>query len=156
MRTTVRILASAGALAIGVVCEQPPATSSALACVATPRSTTRTTSVSSLGRSWTAARGKLIAVNPTGARYDGLISAPGGENDNSDWDGIWDAATRRDATGWTAEILIPIHTLSFNADLRQWHFNVQRRIQRRLETDRWAFPARQYQVTQTSRAIMAC
>ena len=29
---------------------------------------------------------------------------------------------------------------------------MQRRIQRKLETDRWAFPARQYQVTQTSRA----
>ena len=36
--------------------------------------------------------------------------------------------------------------------MHEWHFNVQRRIQRRLETDRWAFPARQYQITQTSRA----
>src|SRR5205085_8182975 len=36
--------------------------------------------------------------------------------------------------------------------LHEWDFNVQRRIQRRLETDRWAFPARQYQITQTSRA----
>ena len=45
-----------------------------------------------------------------------------------------------------------MQTLSFNADLREWHFNVQRRIQRRLEIDRWAFPARQYQITQTSRA----
>ena len=56
------------------------------------------------------------------------------------------------SSGWSAEILIPVQTLSFNPDLREWHFNVQRRIQRRLETDRWAFPARQYQLTQTSRA----
>ncbi|MGH9321851.1 MAG: DUF433 domain-containing protein [Vicinamibacteria bacterium] len=48
--------------------------------------------------------------------------------------------------------LDPIETLSFNPKLRQWHFNVQHRIQRKLETDRWAFPARQYLVTQTSRA----
>jgi hypothetical protein len=93
----------------------------------------------------------VFSVNPSGARYDGLIN-PGGESDNPDWDGIWEAATERTATGWNAEIWIPIQTLSFNPSLREWHFNVQRRIQRTLETDRWAFPARQFQVTQTSRA----
>jgi hypothetical protein len=95
--------------------------------------------------------GYVFAVNPSGARYDALIN-PGGETDNPEWDGIWDAATTRSEIGWTTEIFIPIQTLTFNPNLRQWHFNVQRRIQRRLETDRWAFPARQYQVTQTSRA----
>lgn len=150
-RTTVRVLASAGALAIGIVCEQPVADIVSF-------SVRRDAGLNSedhirvvLGPFMDGRSGYVFAVNPTGARYDGLI-APGGESDNSDWDGIWDASTRRSATGWTAEILIPIHTLSFNAGLRQWHFNVQRRIQRKLETDRWAFPARQYQVTQTSRA----
>jgi hypothetical protein len=150
-RTTVRVLASAGALAIGIVCDQPPGDIVSF-------SVRRDAGLNSedhvrlvFGPFMDGRSGYVFAVNPTGARYDGLI-APGGESDNSDWDGIWDAATRRTATGWTAEILIPIHTLSFNADLRQWHFNVQRRIQRQLETDRWAFPARQYQVTQTSRA----
>jgi len=151
MRTTVRILASAGALAIGVVCEQPPGDVVSFSVRRDAALNNEDHIRIVLGPFMDGRSGYVIAVNPTGARYDGLI-APGGENDNSDWDGIWDAATRRDATGWTAEILIPIHTLSFNADLRQWHFNVQRRIQRRLETDRWAFPARQYQVTQTSRA----
>jgi hypothetical protein len=42
--------------------------------------------------------------------------------------------------------------LTFKPGLREWHFNVQRRIQGRLETDRWASAARQYTVTQTSRA----
>jgi hypothetical protein len=45
-----------------------------------------------------------------------------------------------------------MQTLSFNPSLREWHFNVERRIQRLLETDRWAFAARQYRVTQTARA----
>ncbi|HTM34324.1 MAG TPA: DUF5916 domain-containing protein, partial [Vicinamibacterales bacterium] len=58
----------------------------------------------------------------------------------------------RNANGWTAEIWIPFLTLNFKPDLRSWHFNVQRRIQALLETDRWASAARQYQVTQTSRA----
>ena len=73
--------------------------------------------------------GYVFSVNPSGARYDGLIN-PGGESDNPDWDGIWEAATERTATGWNAEIWIPIQTLSFNPSLREWHFNVQRRIQR--------------------------
>src|SRR5205814_4398598 len=76
----------------------------------------------------------------------------GDASENADWDSIWEAATARTATGWSAEIRIPMQTLSFRPGLRQWHFNVQRRIQRRLETDRWAFAVRQYLVTQTSRA----
>ena len=95
--------------------------------------------------------GYVFAVNPSGARYDGLIN-PGGETVNADWDGIWEAATARLPTGWSAEIRIPILTLAFKPGLYEWHFNIQRRIQGRLETDRWASPNRQYQITQTSRA----
>jgi hypothetical protein len=95
--------------------------------------------------------GYVFAVNPSGARYDGLIN-PGGESDNPDWDGIWEAATARLPNGWSAEIRIPVQTIAFKPGLHEWHFNVERRIQRRLETDRWASPNRQYQLTQTSRA----
>ena len=95
--------------------------------------------------------GYVFAVNPSGARYDGLIN-PGGETDSPEWDGIWEAATSRGPHGWSVEIRIPVQTISFKAGLTEWHFNVQRRIQRLLETDRWASPLRQYQVTQTSRA----
>jgi len=42
--------------------------------------------------------GYVFAVNPSGARYDGLIN-PGGEHDNPDWDGIWEAATARTQSG---------------------------------------------------------
>jgi hypothetical protein len=149
--TTVRVLASQSAIAIGIVCEQDPndIVSFSVRRDAALNNEDHVRIV--LGPFMDGRSGYVIAVNPSGARYDGLI-APGGENDNSEWDGIWDAATRRTSSGWTAEILIPIHTLSFNANLHDWHFNVQRRIQRRLEIDRWAFPARQYQVTQTSRA----
>ena len=74
------------------------------------------------------------------------------KDENEEWDGIWEAATNRHADGWSAEIRIPIQTLSFNSALREWDFNVERRIESRLETMRWAFPARQYRVIQTSRA----
>src|SRR4029450_11545505 len=87
--------------------------------------------------------GYVFAVNPSGARYDGLIN-PGVETDNPDWDGIWEAAAARTPTGWSVELRIPAQTLAFKRGLHEWHFNVERRIQRRLEVDRWAFPARQY------------
>ena len=151
-KTVVRVLAGPKALVIGVVCDDPdPAGIVSF-------SVRRDASLASedhlrivLGPFLDGRSGYVFSVNPSGARYDGLIN-PGGETENPDWDGIWEAATKRTATGWSAEIWIPVQTLSFNPDLRSWHFNVQRRIQRRLETVRWAFPARQYQVTQTSRA----
>lgn len=95
--------------------------------------------------------GYVFAVNPGGARFDALVE-PGGENVNEDWDGEWQAATTRDATGWTAEIRIPIETLSFERDLEEWGLNLQRRVQRLQETSRWASPRLDYAVYQTSRA----
>jgi hypothetical protein len=151
-RTVVRVLASAKAIAIGIVCEDAEPQDIVSFSVRRDAGLNNEDHVRIvLGPFLDGRSGYVFAVNPSGARYDGLI-APGGESDNPDWDGIWDAATRRTASGWSAEIVIPVHTLSFNADLREWHFNVQRRIQRKLEIDRWAFPARQYQITQTSRA----
>ena len=95
--------------------------------------------------------GYLFAVNPSGARYDALIN-PGGTDANAEWDGIWDAATHRDGRGWSVEIWIPVQTLGFKRGLADWHFNVQRRIQRFQETDRWASARPDWTITQTSRA----
>jgi len=95
--------------------------------------------------------GYVFQVNPSGARYDALIN-PGGDSENSNWDGIWMAATRRDAGGWTAELWIPTQTLTFEKSLTSWHFNIERRVQRLQETDRWASPKRDWKLTQTSRA----
>jgi len=151
-RTIVRVLAGPKALVIGIVCDDPDPKG------IVSYSVRRDASLGSedhvrivLGPFLDGRSGYVFAVNPGGARYDGLI-APGGENENADWDGIWEAATARSAAGWSVEIRIPVQTLSFKPGLREWHFNVQRRIQRLLETDRWASPNRQYQVTQTSRA----
>ena len=93
--------------------------------------------------------GYVFAVNPNGARMDGLIAREG-EGEDRDWDGIWEASVRRSNEGWSAEIYIPIKTLRFKTGLNQWGFNVERRIQRHLETDRWAAPIRNYKVTHIS------
>ena len=95
--------------------------------------------------------GLIFAVNASGARYDALVSNRG-ESENSDWDAIWEARTQITASGWTVEIRIPIQSFSFNKNLREWGFNVERRIQRNQETIRWANIRRDQWFIQTSRA----
>ncbi len=151
-RTTVRVLAGPKALIIGIDCEQPPAVDVVSFNVRRDAALTQEDHVRLvLGPFMDGRSGYVFAVNPSGARYDGIVN-PGGENDNAEWDGIWDAVTVRRDGGWSAEVWIPFLTLSFKPGLDTWHFNVQRRIQGLLETDRWASAGRQYQVTQTSRA----
>lgn len=95
--------------------------------------------------------GYIFDVNPGGARYDALISNRG-EGENSNWDGIWEVATHKGSSNWSLELSIPIETLSFKTGLHSWYFNIERRIQRKQETDRWASPSPDYQITQISRA----
>ncbi len=150
--TRVRVLAGAKALVVGIECDQPPGTPVVSFSVRRDAALNQEDHVRVvLGPFMDGRSGYVFVVNPSGARYDGIIN-PGGESENAEWDGIWDAATVRHAGGWSAEIRIPFLTLSFKPGLRTWHFNVQRRIQGLLETVRWAAAARQFQVTQTSRA----
>ncbi|MGH7490998.1 MAG: DUF5916 domain-containing protein [bacterium] len=95
--------------------------------------------------------GYVFSVNPSGARSDGLVIEQG-EDVNSEWDAIWEAKTSRDDGGWSAEIRIPIKSLSFKKDLTEWGFNIQRRVQRSQETSRWSSAKRDFEIYQTSRA----
>ena len=95
--------------------------------------------------------GYVFAVNPSGARFDGLVSEQG-EEVNSAWDAVWEAKTSRDSRGWSAEIRLPIKSLSFKKGLTGWGFNVQRRVQRLQETSRWSGASRDHEIYQTSQA----
>jgi hypothetical protein len=95
--------------------------------------------------------GYVFAVNPEGARFDGLVE-PGGEDVSTEWDAIWEAATARTADGWSVELRIPVWSISFKKGLTEWHFNVQRQIKRLQELNRWASPRRDWEITQVSRA----
>jgi hypothetical protein len=151
-RTRVQVLADTQSIVIGILCDE--ADPSGIVSFSVRRDAVLNSEDHVrivLGPFADGRSGYVFAVNPTGARYDGLIN-PGGESDNPDWDGIWEAAPARLPTGWSAEIRIPVLSIAFKPGLHEWQFNVQRRIQRRLETDRWASPNRQYQITQTSRA----
>jgi hypothetical protein len=150
--TTVRVLADAHAVVIGIMClDREPSrivsfTKQRDAALDAEDNVTVVLDTFMDGRS-----GYVFQVNPSGARYDALIN-PGSSDANSNWDGIWDAATHRDARGWSVEIWLPVQTIGFKPGLTQWHFNVQRRIQRLQETDRWASARPDWSITQVSRA----
>jgi pimeloyl-ACP methyl ester carboxylesterase len=56
----------------------------------------------------------------------GAAGFTGGEGDLA-WDAVWDAATRIDAEGWTAEMRIPFSQLRFApADVQTWGLQLER------------------------------
>ena len=80
--------------------------------------------------------GVEMAVNPAGVKRDAAMHSDVVE-DNS-WDGIWDAATRIDSLGWTAEFRVPFSQLRFNkADEHTFGFGVWRDIARINQRDSW-------------------
>ena len=91
-----------------------------------------------------------FATNPAGALVDGLLFTNGQSNMN--WDAIWTVRTLRTDQGWSAEFAIPFKSLSFPSGRTVWGFNVARRIQRKLEDDRWSGARLQTQFFQVSEA----
>ena len=79
--------------------------------------------------------GYVFSINPNGARYDGLVSR--GTHINSQWDGVWQVKTARDDSGWSAEVAIPLNSLSFDPNEDRWGFNLSRNIRRKSERGRW-------------------
>jgi len=77
----------------------------------------------------------LFRTNPNGAMWDGQLV--GLDEVNSNWNGIWDVATRRDAGSWTAEFAIPFRTLRFKPETDIIGLNVRRFIRRKNEEDLW-------------------
>jgi hypothetical protein len=86
--------------------------------------------------------GYLFIINPNGARTDMQVSW---ENDNIDWNGVWDAKTTRNDKGWFAEIEIPFSTFQFRKDSAKiWAINFGRTISYKNEEDRWQGWSRDY------------
>ncbi|HEV8504228.1 MAG TPA: DUF5916 domain-containing protein [Chitinophagaceae bacterium] len=94
--------------------------------------------------------GYLFIINPNGARADLQVSW---ENDNIDWNGVWDAKTTRNSEGWFAEIQIPFNTLQFRRENSKiWGINFARKISYKNEEDRWQGWSRDYSFENLSNA----
>ncbi|MDB4912443.1 MAG: hypothetical protein JWM95_87 [Gemmatimonadetes bacterium] len=77
-----------------------------------------------------------FAVNPNGVKRDYAMY-----NDNSEdqaWDGVWNASTKIDSLGWTAEYQIPFSQLRYaNASEHVFGFAIWRDIERFKERTSW-------------------
>ncbi|HEV7667181.1 MAG TPA: DUF5916 domain-containing protein [Thermoanaerobaculia bacterium] len=95
--------------------------------------------------------GYFLETNPNGAQLDAL-SSDEGRTLNSDWDGVWGAASRITPEGWTSEMAIPFATLRFDPQVDTWGFNVRRLVARSGEQSYWTQVGRDASVLRMSRA----
>ena len=96
--------------------------------------------------------GFMFYINPSGARYDALVTDEG-QGVNPDWNALWDVSTSITSEGWFAEIEIPFSTLRFSEDLEQvWGVNFVRNIRRKQEQDLWQGYLRNYGFQKLSQA----
>lgn len=79
--------------------------------------------------------GATFQVNPANVQFDASLS-----NDSvsdSDWDAVWDSATRIVPEGWVVEMRVPLSQLRFpDRPVHTWGLNIGRQISRRNEVDR--------------------
>jgi len=79
-------------------------------------------------------RAYLFGVNPYGVQLDGILT----DEPDFQWDGVWDAETRRARDRWTAEIAIPFRTLRFpERGDRPWRLWIRRQCQEDNEVSSW-------------------
>jgi hypothetical protein len=83
----------------------------------------------------------FFQVNPSGSKSDFI--GIGSSCCDSGWDPVWQANTRIDDDGWTAEIRIPLSQLRFPPDDEQtWGLQIRRWIHRNQELDQWSWWAK--------------
>ncbi|MBI4443169.1 MAG: carbohydrate binding family 9 domain-containing protein [Acidobacteria bacterium] len=100
-----------------------------------------------------ARNGFLFVTNPQGAKRDAQFSDEG-RNTNTDWDTVWDVRAQMNGDGWTAELVIPFKSLSFDPDRPEqvWGINFSRNIRRKNEVDYWSPVPRRYTISRVSLA----
>ena len=105
--------------------------------------------------------GYMFVTSPLGAKLEQQVAEEGeggwrgrnSSNININWDGVWDVVSRRTATGWVAEIAIPMVTLRFPRTEEQvWGVNFMRNIRRKNEQVFWAPISKEYTLTRVSLA----
>jgi hypothetical protein len=80
--------------------------------------------------------GVVLAVNPAGVRFDAVVFLD--NQTDPAWDGVWEAATHVDSSGWSAEFRVPFSQLRFNDQPEHvFGFAVFRDIGRRNQRDAW-------------------
>ena len=72
--------------------------------------------------------GFYFATNPLGALRDQSVGDEG-QNNNADWNTVWDVKASMDDRGWVFEMAIPFKSLRFkNSGPQVWSFNLRRTV----------------------------
>lgn len=80
--------------------------------------------------------GYEFAVNPLGVKRD--YAMYNDHDEDGSWDGVWEAGTRIDSLGWTAEFRIPFSQLRYgNSPDHVFGFAIWRDIERFKERSSW-------------------
>jgi hypothetical protein len=80
--------------------------------------------------------GYEFGVNAAGVKIDQAVS--NGGNEDGAWDAVWDAETRIDSLGWTAEFRIPMSQMRYSQDRSHvFGFTIDRDIYRYNERVSW-------------------
>lgn len=150
--TVVRVLADKKHLYFGIICyDDDPADIVAFTKARDARLENEDNIKIVLDPYFDGRNGFIFTINPYAARYDAIVSNSG-EGENQNWDGIWEANTVIGPNYWSAEIRIPIHTLTFKKGSTRWGFNIERRVQRLLEVNRWTAINQDHRMGQTIHA----
>lgn len=80
--------------------------------------------------------GFLFTVTASGVQLEAVVS---NQNDDTNWNVVWESAVRIDSLGWVAEIRIPLSSLRFPSEKNQsWRVQFGREIRRFRESSYWS------------------
>lgn len=83
-------------------------------------------------------------VTPSGIQMDLKASKNDGDQQDSNWNAVWESKTRITDRGWIVEMKIPFSALRFSEKAgEQWGLNIFRNIQRHNSRSSWTFIDRQ-------------
>ena len=169
-RTDVRVVFTATAMYVGVVCYDRNPSGIIVADARRDSPLDNTDSFQMVFDTYRdGLNGFVFGTNPAGIEYDGQVTNEGqgggglgggqrqqtgaGSGFNVNWDGAWEVRTRISDIGWSAEFAIPFRTLRFPAgDAQTWGVNFQRNIRRRNERAYWSPISRQFTLYRLSLA----
>jgi len=139
-RTEVRVLYDDRALFVGIRCFQPPE-SVVAPLTRRDRVVPGDRVTVDIGSRADRLNAFHFGVNAAGVLEDGLYFDD--SSYSADWDENWEARTSVDASGWSAEIRLPLRILRFDsAPTQSWGLQVQRYTEATHEWDQWAYRAR--------------
>ena len=69
----------------------------------------------------------------------GQVEVDGNNEDDNNWNAVWESAVSQDENGWYAEVRIPYSSLRFpSSDIQEWNVQFGREIRRFRETNYWS------------------